>query len=191
MNRMNGKQQIEALKNGSYKAFEVLYDEYYHLLYGYVFGLIRSHEDTREIVQNTFIKIWLHRAKLDPELSFKAWLFKIAKNSLLNDVKKKWNNPLFEDYMLHCEDAELTENNSEFDFELFRIALVKAKVKLTPRQKEVFELSKEENYTPSEIAVKLHITEDSVYNYLSAAITVLRKEMKDLSFALLFFVFFC
>jgi RNA polymerase sigma-70 factor (ECF subfamily) len=188
---MNGKQQIEALKNGSYKAFEVLYDEYYHLLYGYVFGLIRSHEDTREIVQNTFIKIWLHRAKLDPELSFKAWLFKIAKNSLLNDVKKKWNNPLFEDYMLHCEDAELTENNSEFDFELFRIALVKAKVKLTPRQKEVFELSKEENYTPSEIAVKLHITEDSVYNYLSAAITVLRKEMKDLSFALLFFVFFC
>jgi RNA polymerase sigma-70 factor (ECF subfamily) len=191
MNRMNEKQQIEALKNGSYKAFEVLYDEYYHLLYGYVFGLIRSHEDTREIVQNTFIKIWLHRAKLDMELSFKAWLFKIAKNSLLNDVRKKWNDPLFEDYMLHCEDAELTEDNSEFDFELFRIALVKAKVKLTPRQKEVFELSKEENYTPSEIAVKLHITEDSVYNYLSAAIAVLRKEMKDLSFALLFFVFFC
>jgi DNA-directed RNA polymerase specialized sigma24 family protein len=44
------------LKNGSYKAFETLYAEYFDLLYGYVFGLIRSHTQAKEIVQDTFIK---------------------------------------------------------------------------------------------------------------------------------------
>jgi RNA polymerase sigma-70 factor (ECF subfamily) len=176
------------LKNGSYRAFETLYDEYFDLLYGYVFGMIRSHIHANEIVQDTFIKVWLHRSKIDTSLSFKAWLFKIAKNQLLNDIKKKYSDPLFEDYILHCENNDLlVEPNQEFDFELFRAALLNAKQKLTPRQLQVFEMCKEESLTASEVAKKLNITEASVYNYLSQSISTLRNEMKNLSFMLFLF----
>jgi RNA polymerase sigma-70 factor (ECF subfamily) len=177
------------LKNGSYKAFETLYAEYFDLLYGYVFGLIRSHTQAKEIVQDTFIKVWLHRSKIDPELSFKAWLFKIAKNQLLNDIKKNYSDPMFEDYILHCEDNNLVvQPDMEFDLELFRIALVKAKNKLSPRQVQVFEMCKEEGLSATEVAKRLNITEASVYNYLSQSLATLRNEMKELSF--LFFLFF-
>lgn len=177
------------LKNGSYKAFETLYAEYFDLLYGYVFGLIRSHTQAKEIVQDTFIKVWLHRSKIDPELSFKAWLFKIAKNQLLNDIKKNYSDPMFEDYILHCEDNNLVvQPDIEFDLELFRIALVKAKNKLSPRQVQVFEMCKEEGLSATEVAKRLNITEASVYNYLSQSLATLRNEMKELSF--LFFLFF-
>ena len=177
------------LKNGSYKAFETLYAEYFDLLYGYVFGLIRSHTQAKEIVQDTFIKVWLHRSKIDPELSFKAWLFKIAKNQLLNDIKKNYTDPMFEDYILHCEDNNLVvQPDIEFDLELFRIALVKAKNKLSPRQVQVFEMCKEEGLSATEVAKQLNITEASVYNYLSQSLATLRNEMKELSF--LFFLFF-
>jgi RNA polymerase sigma factor (sigma-70 family) len=177
------------LKNGSYKAFETLYAEYFDLLYGYVFGMIRSHTQAKEIVQDTFIKVWLHRSKIDPELSYKAWLFKIAKNQLLNDIKKNYTDPMFEDYILHCEDNNLVaQPDMEFDLELFRIALVKAKNKLSPRQVQVFEMCKEEGLSATEVAKQLNITEASVYNYLSQSLATLRNEMKELSF--LFFLFF-
>jgi RNA polymerase sigma-70 factor (family 1) len=177
------------LKMGSYKAFESLYDEYFDLLYGYVFGMIRSHSQAKEIVQDTFIKVWLHRSKIDTDLSFKAWLYKIAKNQLLNDIKKNFSDPVFEDYLVHCENHNLTtQPDHEFDMELFRIALVKAKQKLSPRQIQVFEMCKEEGLSATEVAQKLNITEASVYNYLSQSLSTLRNEMKELSF--LFFIFF-
>ena len=177
------------LKMGSYKAFESLYDEYFDLLYGYVFGMIRSHSQAQEIVQDTFIKVWLHRSKIDTDLSFKAWLYKIAKNQLLNDIKKNFSDPVFEDYLLHCENNNLTaQPDHEFDMELFRIALVKAKQKLSPRQIQVFEMCKEEGLSATEVAQKLNITEASVYNYLSQSLSTLRNEMKELSF--MFFIFF-
>lgn len=186
---MSTTELTEKLKNGSYKAFEQLYNEYFDLLYGYVFGMIRSHNQAKEIVQDTFIKVWLHRSKIDPELSFKAWLFKIAKNQLLNDIKKKYSDPMFEDYILHCEDNNLiAQPDQEFDLELFRIALIKAKHKLSPRQVQVFEMCKEEGLSATEVAQKLNITEASVYNYLSQSLSTLRNEMKELSF--LFFLFF-
>jgi RNA polymerase sigma-70 factor (ECF subfamily) len=166
-----------------------LYAEYFDLLYGYVFGMIRSHNQAKEIVQDTFIKVWLHRAKIDPELSFKAWLFKIAKNQLLNDIKKNFSDPVFEDYLSHCENNQIVaQPDQEFDLELFRIALVKAKQKLSPRQVQVFEMCKEEGLSATEVANKLNINEASVYNYLSQALSVLRNELKELSF--LFFLFF-
>jgi len=177
------------LKNGSYKAFESLYDEYSDLLYGYVFGMIRSHTQTREIVQDTFIKVWLHRSKIDTELSFKAWLYKIAKNQLLNNIKKNYSDPVFEDYLAHCEDYNLSaQSDNEFDMELFRIALVKAKQKLSPRQIQVFEMCKEEGLSATEVAERLNITVASVYNYLSQSLSIIKSEMKELSF--MFFLFF-
>lgn len=177
------------LKMGSYKAFEALYSKYFDLLYGYVFGMIRSHPQAKEIVQDTFIKVWLHRSKIDPELSFKAWLFKIAKNQLLNGIKKNLSDPVFEEYLKHCEDNNLlAQSDQEFDLELFRIALEKAKQKLSPRQVQVFEMSKEEGLSAPEISKKLNISEAAVYNYLSQSLSTLKNEMKELSFV--FFVFF-
>jgi RNA polymerase sigma-70 factor (ECF subfamily) len=96
---------------------------------------------------------------------------------------------MFEDYILHCEDNNLVvQPDIEFDLELFRIALVKAKNKLSPRQVQVFEMCKEEGLSATEVAKQLNITEASVYNYLSQSLATLRNEMKELSF--LFFLFF-
>ena len=180
---------IIQLKNGSYKAFNALYGQYFDLLYGFIFTLTRSHDQTTELVQETFIKVWLNREKIDPDLSFKAWLYKIAKNHLLDQLKKQWNHPLFEDYLTHCADENISVNSWEesFDFEAFRNLLNKAKKKLSPRQVEIFELNKEQDIPVSEIATQLQITEQAVYNYLSQAKAILQKEMKPFRTMLFWF----
>jgi RNA polymerase sigma-70 factor (ECF subfamily) len=178
------------LKKGSYKAFDALYKSYFNLLYGYVFRLIRSHESTQEVVQNTFMKIWQNRENLDADLSFKAYIFRIAKNDIMNSLRQSVFNPVFEDYLSHCEHENmLIHAEQEFDIEMFNILLKKAKNKLSPRQSEVFELIKEDGHTPAEVALKLSLPEQVIYNYLSQALSVLRKEMKQMApFFSLFFL---
>ncbi|WP_106828341.1 RNA polymerase sigma factor [Parabacteroides pacaensis] len=180
---------LKQLKEGSYNAFNCLYEQYFDLLYGFIFGLTRSHETTKEMVQEAFIKVWINRQKIDLELSFKAWLFKIAQNQLKDQLKKQFNDPVFEDYLIHCSNEQLTiSEQDQFDFEAFNQALTKAKEKLSPRQVQIFELSKEQGLSASEIANKLQISEQSVYNYLHQALNILRKEMSP--FYTLFFIFF-
>ena len=177
---MDQKSLIQQFRNDSFEAFNALYGQYFDLLYGFVFRLTRSHDLTSELVQDTFIKVWVNRKNIKPDLSFKTWLFSIAKNNLLDKLKKQWAQPVFEDYLNHCNDENLTVSSSEdsFDFEVFRKLLQKAKKKLSPRQAEIFELNKEKDVSVAEIAELLQITEQVVYNHLSQAKTILQKEMK-------------
>lgn len=54
---MKIEKHIEGLRCGSYNDFKVIYNRYAGNLYGFVFGLTRSHELSKDIVQDTFIKI--------------------------------------------------------------------------------------------------------------------------------------
>lgn len=179
------------LKEGSYAAFNRIYEQYFDLLYGFIFRLTRSHARTKELVQETFIRVWIHRESIDPEQPFKAWLYAIARNLLRDQLRKQFNDPVFEDYLIHCSNEKLTvqwQDADPFDLEAFRLALTKAKKKLTPRQLEIFESCKEKGMAPAEVATKLNLSEQSVYNYLHQALTILRKELS--SSYLFFFLFF-
>lgn len=175
------KKHIEGLIKGSYKDFTSLYELYAPHLFAFIFKLTRSKTQTKEILQETFIKIWTHRLQTDPEQSFKSYIFTIAKNLVLNEFRRKINNPIFSDYIEYCNSEELSENRTEqkLDFDEFNQRLQDAKKKLTPRQREIFELNKEYGLSIPEIAMRISISEQSVRNQLSAAIQQLRNEMGD------------
>lgn len=181
---------LQQLKEGSYKAFTHLYGDYFDLLYGFVFSLTRSHVKTTEIVQETFIKVWINRSKIEVDLSFKAWLYRMAKNLLLDQLRSQFHLPLFEDYLVHVSDEQLSvdANEGSFDFHLFQRALAKTKQKLSPRQAEVFELCKEQGLSVEEVVRRLNISEQAVYNYLSQAMKVIREDLSH--FMPLLYLFF-
>ena len=80
---------IQELRNDSHTAFETLYDMYSDSLYGYVLLHTKSTFSAEEIVQDTFIKIWTNRQNLSTEGSFKALLFTIAKNQIIDAMQKR------------------------------------------------------------------------------------------------------
>ncbi|NLR81097.1 RNA polymerase sigma factor [Chitinophaga eiseniae] len=182
---------IAGLRNGSYKDFKALYDLFSGNLHGFVLRLTRSEEMAKDITQETFIKVWLYREKVDPDQSFKAFLFKIARNGVIDAMRKQWRSPVFEDYLQHCD--ELYTNGEEvtqrLDFDYFLRQLKAAKDKLTPRQREIFELRKEQGLSPAEISQKLGINEQTTYNILSTAVHILKKEIGP-GGLLLFLLFF-
>lgn len=181
---------IIQLKKGSYKSFTAVYDFFAPQLYAFLFSLTHSKSRSKDILQETFLKVWEKRTEIDINLSFKSYLFTIAKNRLLNELREELKSPVFSDYLdfAFFDKGVDSEIENQIDFDRFKKYLQKTKEKLSPRQRQIFELNKEEGVSIKEIADKLSITEQVVRNQLSIAIKILRTEMNKFFF--LFALFF-
>nr|WP_239060791.1 sigma-70 family RNA polymerase sigma factor [Bacteroides sp. 519] len=169
----------------------MLYDKFSSNLYGFVFGLVKSETMAKEIVHETFIKVWINRENINPDLSFKSYLFKISKNRIIDLYREQLSNPVMEDYLDYCDSIQLSENNiiSKIDYDAFVERLELAKNKLTTRQREIFEMSKEQGISSKEIAQQLNISEQTTYNILSTAVRIVKEEIGVVGL-LLFSIFF-
>lgn len=176
-------QLIKELKEGSHDAFDQLYEIYADLLYGFTLDLTKSPSEAKDILQETFIRIWINRDNILTEYSFKAYLYKIARNLMLNSFRKQMNSIAFENYICSEEYQENTDNNveNEMYFDDFYRNLEKVKNELPDRQKQIFELSREQGMSIAEIAGDLNISEQTVKNQLTLALKTLREKLSEYS----------
>ena len=187
---MLDEELVNLIKNDSEQAYKELYLRWASRLYRFVYQYVKSESITDDIVQETFLKIWQNRDTLETNTSFKSYIFTIAYHSLLKELKRQVNNPLMEDYVEY-QDRMMTSGDEipkELDYDEFIKALAKAKHILSPRQREIFELSKEYGMSVAEISDKLSITEQVVRNQLSAALKVLRVELASFHLLFLYFI---
>ena len=173
---------------GDERAFKKLFDSFFKSSCAFVKRYISDHGAVEDVVQETFVKIWTNRTGIDPNASFKAYLFTISYHLLLKELRRQLNHPQMENYLEIKKGLASAEDiETKYDFDLFLKELERAKQKLTPRQKEIFILSKEYNLTITEIASQLSITEQAVRNQLSAALKVLRSELSNYSYLFILF----
>lgn len=185
----NDKLHLERLIEGSYEDYTILYNHYFSKLYGFIFSLTRSHSTTEEIVQETFIKIWTIREKIDPEGSFQAYIFKIAQNKLISSIRKLSSQKDFLNFLEISNTPEFSEKEiyEKLDYDDFLKKISSVKTTLTTQQLRVFELKIESGYNYDEIANILKINERTVQNQLSLALRTVRKQLKYLLLILLIF----
>lgn len=181
---------IQGLKRGSYKDFTALYEQYVPYLFAFILDITKSKTLAEDIVQDVFIKIWTLRKDIDETLSFKSYLFTIARNMIISEFRQRIHNAEFIDYIeyLNKEDKSSITIEEKLDFDEFNKLLQCAKQKLTERQREIFVLCKETGKSPAEVAEQLSISDQSVRNQLSIALKILRKELDKYNF--LFSTFF-
>ena len=86
---MQDKHLLRQLRNGDRKAFEKIYVKYSKVLGFFLMGYLKSVEDTEEIIQDAFIKVWENNTAIDPNQNFKNYLFKISKHLFLNRLRRK------------------------------------------------------------------------------------------------------
>ena len=91
MNKINQKELHEIfqnLKNKNQSAYNTLYENYYKLVYGIVFSIIKNNADSEDITHEIFTKIYkLDSSKL-PEDHEASWLFTVSKNECLQFIRK-------------------------------------------------------------------------------------------------------
>ncbi len=74
---------------GDAQAFSLLVDRYLPQIYNFTYRLTRSKEEAEDTSQETFIKAWKHIDRFDTTQSFKTWIYKIARNTAIDHLRKK------------------------------------------------------------------------------------------------------
>jgi RNA polymerase sigma-70 factor (ECF subfamily) len=181
---------IVSLREGDMMAFSVLFDRYAKRLYHFALGYLKSVEESEEIVQEVFLKIWNNREEISLLKSFEAYLFTIAKNGILNTIRKSKSEQAYLNYAkLHPGKNILLDE--ELDFKELEKAYKQSIDKLSPRRKEVYILSREQSLSNAEIAEKLNISVKTVENQMTSAISEIRKNLRNLGFSgIIFFELF-
>ena len=171
---------LKLLKTGNMSAFDIIYKKYSRRLYGFVFRYIKQETDTEEIVQEVFIKIWKSRDKIDVYSSFESFLFTIAHNATINLLKKKATELK---YIEHVKSLQCIEETYELTDEIHYNELIDKYQnlldKLSPRQKEIFQLSRETGLSHKEIADRLGISANTVKNHLVTTLSFLKNELDN------------
>lgn len=170
---------IAMLKQGRRDAFNEIYERYWLKLYVAAFKKLNSKDDSQDIVQELFISIWAKRERLVINTSLSSYLFKAIKYKVINHIQ---SSIVRRKYLDSLDSSRFDYDNSTNDIinKNDLEGLIKSRVqRLSPKVREVFELSRRDHLSIPEIAQRLHTSDQTIKNQLSKALKVLRIQLAN------------
>lgn len=176
---------VRQLMGGSEKAFRKLFELYRDDIFSYSLALVRSKFVAEETVQEVFLKIWMNSKNLDPKLSFRSYLFTIARNHSFDFLRKAANNKKLREEIFYTG-VELHDNTQDdlmdAEYELLKMKAIET---MPPKRRLIYEMSRDEEMSYEDISLELGISIHTVKNQMSKALQSLKKYLQlhtDLTF---------
>ena len=136
---MSDKEIISLIRNGQHEeAFNGLVKSYSERLYWHVRRFVCSHEDTDDLLQEIFIKVWTALPSFRGDSQVYTWLYRIATNESLNHLNRMRVRQALKFESLTTELTDRTDSDPYFSGDDAQRALSKAILKLPAKQKTVF-----------------------------------------------------
>lgn len=102
--------------------------------------MVIDHDDTDDLVQNTFIRVWNNLEKFRADSSLYTWIYRIATNECLNFLKKKKKRFFLPIHDTENDLSEKLESSEFIDGDEVELKLQKALLKLPDKQRLVFNM---------------------------------------------------
>lgn len=163
---------ITDIRSGCEKAFLLVYRQFHEKLYFYFLQKTRSEDVSEELVQLTFIKLWQYRQNLNTQLPISQQLFRIAKTTLIDVLRKKAANRLVSIDMVSPFDVVDEENAPQYEHRLEQVQ--ESLYHLPPMQQKIVTY-RLEGMSNKEIAGHMAISKKTVENQVNRAIRQIRK----------------
>lgn len=170
---------IDKIKEGDFKAFSLLVQQYERLVFSIIFKIVPKEEDVEDLAQEVFLQVFKKIRTYRAESSFATWIGRIAHNHALNYIKK--HNKL---YVKNAE-AEIDKQSNECSPEEIIIREEKSKfiqqqIKLLPQKyRTVLNLYHFNEMSYKEIAEITKSSESSVKTNIFRARKLLKDQLKD------------
>ncbi len=153
MNRINKeeiKELFESFKSGNISDFQKLYEKYNQLVYLIAFSILKNKEDSEDVMQIVFIKIYnLSKEKL-PTKNQVSWVYSITKNEAISLLRKKDSTISLDNiYDIKAEDSQLINVIDKYSY----YTLI---AKLSDKEKEIVSLKLLADLSFDEIAKLLN-----------------------------------
>ena len=183
------EQLISELNAGNILAFNYIFELYSSKLFLFAKGYLKSVEDSEELVQEVFTKVWEKRDQLQSGYSFKSYVFTIAFNIIKKHFRQKSR------FIKFAADELLTdvtnETSQQIDYNSLKNHILELAETLPAKRREVFIKSRFDGLTNKEIAEELGLSKKTIENHLNLALKEIRGKMErgKLSLTLFYFMF--
>ena len=162
------------LIEGDEDAFCELYAAYKNRLIYFAMRFLKSREYAEDIFQDAFTIVWQSRRFINPDASFSAYLYTIMRNRILNQLRDLANRDKLREQIFSQAVNYTNETKDEILVNDLRQFISRALQQLTPRQREIFEMSRERQMSHREIAEALGISVNTVQESISISLRTLR-----------------
>ena len=168
------RELVVRLIAGDEDAFCRLYTNYKDRLLFFATKFLKTEDYAEDVLQDVFSNLWVGRQLINPDIPFGAYLFTIVKNRVLNQIRDLEKQQVLREKMLECAVDYDEVTLDEVMTDDLRGVIQKAFASMTPRQKEVFRLSREGQLSYKEIAERLDISVNTVHEHVAAALHIIR-----------------
>jgi RNA polymerase sigma-70 factor, ECF subfamily len=179
--QLSDNQLLSRARSGDQQAFGVLCLRYNGMLKQKIFSIVRHQEDTEDVLQDTFLNVYIHLHAFRETCKFSTWLTKIGINvslMLLRKRKKLWESANNEFETLELRDPA-PDPEQEYMTDQTSLTLQKAIEKLPPRTRSVMDLYYRKERRIKEAAAMLGITEATAKARMLRARRILRRSLKQ------------
>jgi len=173
----NEQSVILRLQKGDSDAFRELYNQYHQPLYHYVLRFVKSPALAEDVLQDVFLKIWEIRSRIDPELSFKAYLYRISRNSVFKLLKKIAVDENLRTQVLRQFSQSVADADLKVLWQQYEALLQAAINRLPPQRQKVFKLCREEGKSYEQVAEELGISRNTVKEHMVLAMKLIREHI--------------
>ena len=168
---------VEQAKSGDAEAFGQLYDAFVDRVYRFIFFRVTDVQMAEDLTSQVFLKAWENLGRYRPHGPFLAWLYAIARNSVIDNYRtRKQTVSLDEAAPLAAHDEKL-DDQVELQFEMKSLQV--AMQHLTEEQQEVVTLKFIADYDTTEIAQRMGKSEGAIRALQMRALQALARVMKD------------
>ncbi|WP_455673405.1 RNA polymerase sigma factor [Phocaeicola sp.] len=178
MNQEQIKELIDKSRKNDAAAFARLVSEYQGMVFRLAFRLLCDEDETRDMVQETFVKIWLSINKYDGTCRFSTWIYKITCNTCYDRLRALQRSPSAYSSDSACTDWNMkSEENIEEVLANKELAslILRFTEELTPKQKLVFTLRDIEGLEVAEVVTITGLSAEKIKHNLYQA----RKQIRN------------
>lgn len=192
LNNLNNERELLArIAEGDEAAFSVLYRHYARRMFPFLFKMTGSEDAAEDVIQNTFLSLWLNRVHLAELENFGGYIFRTAGNHAYNLLARNLNTKKRETIAAGEAPGPQDTTSQEVLFKEAQKLVNQAVSELPEQRKKIFRLYREERLSYNEIAERLNISPSTVRNSMAAALESIRKKLAALGLSLFFILFFC
>jgi RNA polymerase sigma-70 factor, ECF subfamily len=170
---------IQGIKQKDRVIFDYVFNCYYSSLCAFASQYIPEKNAVEDLVQDFFLSLWLNAPDIQINHSLKTYFFASIKNRCLDYQKHVKVKEKYKSYILFTKNEEDNSYDHIILEHELRLIVERSLSKLTPRCREIFELSRIKGLSNQEISDSLKISKRTVEIQISNSLRTLRKELAE------------
>jgi RNA polymerase sigma-70 factor (family 1) len=173
------KELLNRLSVGDENAFRIIFDQYRDQIYVFSKYLTRSEFLAEEITQEVFVKIWRYRKNLASVDFFPTYLKTIAKNVFNHYIDRMAHEKIILRNIRFRNPGSANSTEHDVDGRALQQLLKKAINQLSPQQKKVYLMHKQQGLSYNQVAEELHLSLFTIKEHMRMAMANIRNYIRQ------------